>query len=44
MPGPSETLVDLEQRPAARLLDFERLDDAWPKERGLCGGSRRNIL
>ena len=30
MPGPSETLPALEQRLAERLLDFERLDEAWP--------------
>ncbi len=30
MPGPSETLPVLEQRLAERLLDFERLDEAWP--------------
>ncbi len=35
MPGPAETLVDLEQRLAERLLDFDLLDEAWPKERGL---------
>ncbi len=29
MPAASETLVDLEQRLAERLLDFERLDVAW---------------
>ncbi len=33
MPGPSETLVDLEQRVTEHLLDFERLDAAWPKGR-----------
>ena len=30
MPAPSETLVALEQRLAERLLDFNRLDTAWP--------------
>ncbi len=30
MPGPSETLPVLEQRLTERLLDFERLDEAWP--------------
>ncbi len=30
MPAPSETLVALEQRLAEHLLDFERLDEAWP--------------
>ena len=29
----SESLVALEQRLAARLLDFERLDTAWPQGR-----------
>ncbi len=33
MPGPSETLPVLEQRLAQRLLDFERLDAAWPLSR-----------
>ncbi len=33
MPGPSESLVDLEQRLAERLLTFERLDAAWPRGR-----------
>ncbi len=41
---PSETLTVLEQRLAERLLDFERLDEAWPKERGLSGGRRSNLL
>ena len=27
---PSETLPGLEQQLAERLLDFERLDEAWP--------------
>ena len=44
LPVPSETLPGLEQRLAERLLDFERLDEACPKERGLCGGSRRNFM
>ncbi len=30
MPSPSETLPVLGQRLAERLLDFERLDLAWP--------------
>ncbi len=33
MPATSETLPALEQRLTERLLDFERLDKAWPKER-----------
>ncbi len=33
MPGPSETLVSLEQRLTKRLLDFDRLDEAWPHGR-----------
>ncbi len=33
MPAASETLVDLEQRLTERLLDFERLDEAWPLSR-----------
>ncbi len=33
MPGPSETLSVLEQRLAGRLLDFERLGEAWPRGR-----------
>ncbi len=33
MPGPSETLVALAQRLAERLLDFERLDEAWARGR-----------
>ncbi len=35
MPALSETLPVLEQRLAERLLAFERLDEAWPKEREL---------
>ena len=30
MPGPSESLPALERHLAGRLLDFERLDEAWP--------------
>ncbi len=30
MPAASETLPVLEQRLTERLLDFERLDEAWP--------------
>ncbi len=33
MPGPSETHPALEQRLAERLLDFELLDEAWPRGR-----------
>ena len=44
MPTSSETLPTLEQRLAERLLAFERLDVAWPKERGLCGGSQHNFI
>ncbi len=33
MPPPSETLPALEQRLTERLLDFERLDEAWPRGR-----------
>ncbi len=33
MPGASETLVALEHQLAERLLDFERLDEAWPRGR-----------
>ncbi len=43
MPAPSETLPALEQHLAGRLLAFERLDEAWPKECGLCGGSLQNF-
>ncbi len=28
--GPHQSLVDLEEQLADRLLDFERLDEAWP--------------
>ena len=43
---PSETLPVLEQRPTERLLDFERLDEAWPRgrsavERAEIGRERR---
>ena len=31
MPAASETLVALERRLTERLLDFGRLDEAWPK-------------
>ena len=31
MPAPSGSVVDLESRLTDRLLDFERLDVAWPK-------------
>ncbi len=30
MPAASETLPALEDQLAERLLDFERLDEAWP--------------
>ena len=33
MSAPSETLPVLEQRLTERLLDFEHLDEAWPKGR-----------
>ncbi len=33
MPAASQTLVDLEQHLAARLLALERLDEAWPRGR-----------
>ncbi len=33
MPAASETLPVLEQRLTERLLDFERLDEAWPRGR-----------
>ena len=33
MLAPFETLVVLEQRLAEQLLDFERLDGAWPRGR-----------
>ena len=33
MPGLAETLPALEQRLAEPLLDFERLDEAWPRGR-----------
>ena len=44
MPDRCETLPFLEQRLAERLLDFNLLDEAWPKERGLSGGRRSNLL
>ncbi len=44
MPAASETLPALEQLLVERLLAFERLDEAWPKERGLCGGSKHNFM
>ncbi len=40
MPGPSETLPVLEQRLAERLLDFERLDAAWPRGRAVIERAR----
>ncbi len=33
MPAASKTLVALDQRLAERLLDFECLDEAWPRGR-----------
>ncbi len=49
MPATSETLVALEQRLAERLLDFERLDAAWPRgrtaiERAEIGRQREDAL
>ena len=49
MPAPSETLPVLEQRLAERLLDFERLDEAWPRgrtaiERAEIGRQREDAL
>ena len=49
MPGPSETLVSLEQRLAERLLDFDLLDAAWPRgrtaiERAEIGRRREDAL
>ena len=49
MPVPSESLPVLEQRLAERLLDFERLDEAWPKgrtavERAEIGRQREDAL
>ncbi len=49
MPGPSETLPALEQRLAGRLLDFELLDEAWPRgrtatERAEIGRQREDAL
>ncbi len=37
MPGPSETLPVLEQRLTERLLDFDHLDEAWPRGRTASG-------
>ncbi len=31
MPDPSETLPVIEEQPVECLLDFERLDEAWPR-------------
>ena len=49
MPAASETLVSLEQRLTERLLNFERLDEAWPRgrtalERAYIGLQRGNAL
>ena len=49
MPGPSETLPVLEQRLTERLLDFDRLDAAWPRgrtviERAEIGRQRKDAL
>ncbi len=33
MPGPSESLVALEQRVVDQLLAGEHLDEAWPRGR-----------
>ena len=33
MSGPSETLPALARRLAGRLLDFDLLDEAWPRGR-----------
>ncbi len=49
MPAASKTLVDLEQRLVERLLDFERLDEAWPRgctviERAEIGRQRGDVL
>ena len=49
MTGPSETLPVLESRLAERLLDFERLDAAWPRgrtviERAGIGRQREDAL
>ncbi len=49
MPAVSETLPALEQRLTQRLLDFDRLDDAWPRgrtaiERAEIGRHREDTL
>jgi hypothetical protein len=49
MPATSETRPALEQRLAERLLDFERLDEAWPRgrtaiERAEIGRQREDAL
>ena len=49
MPGPSKALPALEQRLVERLLDFERLDEAWPNgctpiERAEIGRHREDAL
>ncbi len=49
MPAPSESLVALESRLAEALLEFERLDAAWPKgrtaiERAKIGRRREDAL
>ena len=48
MPAASQTLVDLEQHLAARLLALERLDEAWPRgrtaiERAEIGRQREDV-
>ena len=49
MPGPAESPAALELRLTDVLLDFERLDDAWPKgatavERAQIGRRREDAL
>ena len=49
MPAPSETLPVLERHLTERLLDFERLDAAWPRghtaiERAEIGWQREDAL
>ncbi len=49
MPATSEALPVLEQRLTERLLDFERLDEAWPRgrtaiERAEIGRQRKDAL
>ena len=49
MPAASKPLPALEQRLAERLLDFERLDEAWPRgrtaiERADTGRQRQEAL